>query len=250
MAYDYSFACLYDIFTESVGYSGRADYIIDKLKYYGISNGTVLDVACGTGTLTEFFLKKGFEVVANDISADMLSIAGEKLRKYGKKALLVCQDMRELDLYGTVDAAVCSLDSVNHLLDENDVYDAFCSIGKFIRPDGVFVFDVNSIYKHRNVLSGQTFVYEDEDNAYLVWQNSECDSDDVVEMYLDIFIKDKDGRYSRTVDDVEERAYSVDFLKSCLENAGFQVLGVFGDLKESKPADDEERIYFFAKKIR
>lgn len=248
MAYDYSFASVYDIFTESVNYKVRADYICNMLLNYGISNGTILDVACGTGSLTECFLQKGFEVVANDISADMLSVAGEKLRKYGDKVLLLCQDMCELDLYGTVDAAVCSLDSINHLLEEDDVYSAFSNISKFIRPDGIFVFDINTLYKHRVVLSGQTYVYEDEENSFLVWQNSECGSDDVIEMYLDIFTKDSDGKYIRTVDFIEERAYPTDFFENVLDNAGFEILGVFSDLTAASPCDNDERIYFFARK--
>lgn len=249
MAYDNSFASLYDVFTESVNYSDRADYICKMLSEYGVTEGTVLDVACGTGTLTEYFLQKGFEIVATDISAEMLSVAGEKLRKYGDRVLLLCQDMCELDLYGTVDAAVCSLDAINHLLDKEDIFAAFSSISMFIRPGGVFAFDVNTLYKHRQVLSGQTFVYEEDEESVLVWQNSECDSDDVVAMYIDMFIKDSDGKYIRSTDYIEERAYSVEFLSSALEASGLEILGIFGDASYSAPSDDEERIYFFTRKI-
>lgn len=248
MAYEYSFASVYDAFTQSVDYESRADYICNELKKHGITDGIILDTACGTGTLSELFIKKGFEVIANDISPEMLSIAGEKLRKYDDKAILLCQDMCELDLYGTVDAAVCSLDSINHLLDEDDVIAAFDSIGMFIRPDGIFVFDVNSQYKHRSVLSGQSFVYED-DASFLVWQNTECDDDDIVAMYIDIFSQDSDGRYLRMSDYIEERAYSVEFISSALQQSGFDILGIFGDMTSSYPEDNEERIYFFAKKI-
>ena len=248
MSYEYSFASVYDIFTDEVNYTKRAEYICDLLKNHGIHNGTILDVACGTGSLSECFLKKGFDVVANDISYDMLNIARDKLSSFGDKVLILCQDMCELDLFGTVDAAVCSLDSINHLLCEEDVKDAFYSIGKFIRPDGLFVFDVNSIYKHRCVLSDRTFVYEDEDDTFLVWQNSECDENDTVDMFIDIFTRNKDGKYDRQTDFVAERAYSEEFLKETLEENGFELIGVFGDMTTILPEENEERLYFLAKK--
>ncbi len=248
MAYENSFASVYDVFTGEVNYEDRAEYILELLKSNGITEGTILDVACGTGSLTEQFLKKGFEVVANDISFDMLNIAREKLSSYGEKVILLCQDMCELDLFGTVDAAVCSLDSINHLIYEEDVEAAFDSIGMFIRPEGLFVFDVNSVYKHRSVLSDKTFVYEDEDDTFLTWQNSECDEEDVVEMYIDIFSKNENGMYSRQTDFITERAYSEDFLRKTLENSGFRVIGVYGDMTTLSPAENEERLYFLAQR--
>lgn len=248
MAYENSFASVYDVFTGEVNYKERAEYILGLLKANGITEGTILDVACGTGSLSAQFLKKGFEVVANDISCDMLNIAREKLSSYGDKVILLCQDMCELDLFGTVDAAVCSLDSVNHLIYEEDVETAFDSIGMFIRPGGLFVFDVNSVYKHREVLSDKTFVYEDEEDTFLTWQNSECDDEDVVEMYIDIFSKNEDGLYARQTDFITERAYSEDFLRNTLENNGFRVIGVYGDMTTLPPEKNEERLYFLAQR--
>lgn len=248
MAYENGFASVYDVFTGEVNYEDRAEYILSLLKDNGIAEGSILDVACGTGSLSEQFLKKGFEVVANDISCEMLNIAREKLSVYGDKVLLLCQDMCELDLFGTVDAAVCSLDSINHLIYEEDVDAAFYSIGMFIRPGGLFVFDVNSVYKHKHVLSDKTFVYEDCEDTFLCWQNSECDEENVVEMYIDIFSKNENGTYSRQTDFIAERAYSVDFLKKALENNGFEVLGVYGDMTTLLPKENEERLYFLAVK--
>ena len=229
MAYDNSFASLYDVFTESVNYSDRADYICKMLSEYGVTEGTVLDVACGTGTLTEYFLQKGFEIVATDISAEMLSVAGEKLRKYGDRVLLLCQDMCELDLYGTVDAAVCSLDAINHLLDKEDIFAAFSSISMFIRPGGVFAFDVNTVYKHQEVLANNCFVYENK-NTFCAWQNS-LDKDGVtVDISLDFFDKtENDGLYCRYSSDFSERAYEIEDLKKWLSDAGFEVKAVFDE---------------------
>lgn len=248
MSYEDCFATVYDVFTDGVDYKTRAEYICNGLARNGITDGTILDVACGTGSLSEQFLKRGFEVVGTDISVNMLGIAKEKLSVYADKVLLLCQDMCELDLYGTVDAAVCSLDSINHLTEEEDVLAAFDSIGLFIRPGGVFCFDVNTVYKHTDILSDKTFVYEDDNNTFLVWQNSECDDTNTVEMYIDIFTEDKNGKYDRQTDFIVERAYEREFLEKALEKSGFTVLGVFGDMKDTAPDINEERIYFFAKK--
>lgn len=248
MSYEDCFATVYDVFTDGVDYKTRAEYICKGLALNGITDGTILDVACGTGSLSEQFLKRGFEVVGTDISVNMLGIAKEKLSVYADKVLLLCQDMCELDLYGTVDAAVCSLDSINHLTEEEDVQAAFDSIGLFIRPGGVFCFDVNTVYKHTDILSDKTFVYEDDNNTFLVWQNSECDDTNTVEMYIDIFTEDKNGKYDRQTDFIVERAYEREFLEKALEKSGFTVLGVFGDMKDTSPDINEERIYFFAKK--
>lgn len=248
MAYENSFASVYDVFTDGVNYAERTEYICSLMLKNGISEGTLLDVACGTGSFSKKFLEKGFEVVANDISCEMLNIARQKLSSFGDRVLLLCQDMCELDLFGTVDAAICNLDSVNHLIEEEDVEAAFRSIGTFVRPDGLFIFDVNTVYKHQYVLSGQTFVYEDEEDTFLVWQNNECDEDCVVEMFVDIFSKDSDGRYIRNTDYIVERAYSREFIVNTLQKSGFELIGVYGDCTYTDPENDEERVYFLARK--
>lgn len=243
MSYEQSFASVYDIFTESVDYKKRADYICSLMSQTGIRSGDLLDVACGTGSLSYEFLKKGFEVTAVDISPDMLSVAREKLSSFGDKVLLLCQDMCELDLYGTVDAAVCSLDSLNHLLTENDISIAIKRISLFLRPGGVFVFDVNTLYKHQNILSDRSFIYED-DNNFLAWQNSECDNEGTVDIMLDIFSLKADGSYERSSEDFSERAYSIEFLRNIVENCGLKVLKIYNDMTFDSVKDTDERAYF------
>ncbi|MBE6790508.1 MAG: class I SAM-dependent methyltransferase [Ruminococcaceae bacterium] len=248
MAYNSFFASVYDVFTDGVDYSARADYICSILKNNGIESGIILDAACGTGSISCRLLEKGYDVVANDISVAMLNIAREKLITFGDRAVLVCQDMCELDLFGTVNAAVCCLDSLNHLIEIEELSDAFKSIGTFIEPGGIFIFDVNTLYKHRDVLSDRTFIYEDEDDVFLSWQNSECDLDDVVQMFIDVFTKNEDGTYDRQTDYIIERAYSVETISELLCRNGFEILNVFGDMKTLPPEENEERIYFVAKK--
>lgn len=247
MAYLYPFASVYDKFTENVDYRQRAVYIKELFAQCGVFGGTVLDAACGTGSLTKEFADMGFEAVGADISPDMLAAAREKLSCCGGRVLLICQDIRKLDLYGTVDCAVCALDSVNHLLTKADVEAAFRSIGLFIRPGGAFVFDVNTLFKHKNVLSGSCFVYEN-GSSFLVWQNSECTQNGTVDIMLDIFTQDSSGRYIRSSEDFSERAYSVDFLIGALRGSGFDNIRVFGDLSRQAAAENDERIYFAAVK--
>ena len=247
MAYESGFASVYDRFTDDVEYARRAEYLLGLLKEGGVDKGILLDAACGTGTLTALLCGRGFEIIAADCSPDMLQIAREKLRQADPDALVLCQDMRELDLYGTVDGAVCTLDSVNHLIEIDDVARAFARIGLFIRPGGLFIFDVNTLYKHEAVLSGNTFVYEDED-ALLVWQNSECE-DGAVDYLIDIFTTADGVNYQREQEAFSERAYDLKTLKKLLTECGFAVEGVYGDLTRDAPGEEEERVCFVARKL-
>ena len=247
MAYERGFASVYDRFTDDGEYAKRADYLLNLLRDGGVRSGILLDVACGTGKLTELLCGKGYEIIAADASPEMLRIARGRLSAADPEALLLCQDMRSLDLYGTVDAAVCTLDAVNHLTEEEDVAAAFSSVALFLRPGGLFVFDVNTPYKHREVLSGNTFVYEDEE-AFLVWQNTECDDEGRVDIMIDVFTQAPDGRYHRDSEDFTERAYEPERLRALLEQAGLTVEGIYGDLTRCPPGAGEERIVIVARK--
>lgn len=246
MSYESGFASVYDRFTDDVEYARRAEYLLRLLREGGVTEGILLDAACGTGTLTALLCGKGYEIIAADCSPAMLAIAREKLREADPDALVLCQDMRELDLYGTVDAAVCTLDSVNHLTEPEDVARAFARIGLFIRPGGLFLFDVNTLYKHERILSGATFVYEDED-AFLVWQNSECE-EGTVDYLIDVFTTRDGVTYRREEEAFSERAYELSLLERLLTENGFSVEGVYGDLTTESPAEDEERVCFVARK--
>ncbi len=242
------FASVYDQLTGNVGYAQRADYLFMLLKNEGITAGTLLDLACGTGSLSVELCKKGFEVIGVDGSFEMLSVAREKCAPYGDKILLLCQDMTQLDLFGTIDCVVCSLDSINHLTEEADVYEAFRLVSLFMNQGGIFVFDVNTVHKHKNVLGDNTFIYE-EDDVFCVWQNTYYEEDDSVEIYLDIFTQNNDSTYCRSQEAFTERAYSDEMLTDMLEMAGFCVQGRFAELTTEAPAEDAERVYYVCKKV-
>lgn len=247
MSYDEAFASVYDAFTGNIDYCAEAEFVMTVMNNAGVSGNTVLDVACGTGTLAEMLLERGNEVICVDISQDMLNKARDKLCQYGDRVLLLCQDMCELDLFGTVDCAVCMLDSVNHLNGIDEVKKAFERIFLFLEPGGVFIFDVNTIYKHREILGNNTFVYESAD-SFFVWQNELRPDGKTVDMYIDIFSRCKNGTYTRESDDITETAYDIDTIRTLLENIGFEKTEVYSEDGEKTIRPDEQRLRFTAVK--
>jgi len=249
MSYERGFADVYDKFTENTDLNGRADYICSLLSELGIKEGILLDLACGTGKLSAEFMERGFDVISVDFSYDMLIEARKNLAPYSERALILEQDMRELDLFGTINACVCSLDSINHLTEIEDVQRVFDRVSLFTEPGGAFIFDVNTVFKHREVLGDNTFVYEDESD-FLVWQNSFDEADNSVFMTLDIFSAASDGTYKRFSDEITERAYELKDIEKMLKKSGFTDIRIFGDMTNGAPEINEERVYFAAVKKR
>lgn len=240
------FASVYDLLTENVEYEKRAVYFDSVIKKHGgKQNGVLLDLACGTGSLSEFFENLGYDVIGVDNSEDMLAAAMNKKYEKGSNVQYVCQDMRELELYGNVDVTVCALDSLNHLECFDDVKKVFEKVYKFTQPGGLFVFDMNSIYKHREILGDNVFVF-DTDDVYCVWQNS-CE-ENTVSIYLDFFMPDDDGKYERYCEDFTETAYPVGDVKQALEQTGFEILGIYDEDSFDDVKDDTERYVFAVRK--
>lgn len=242
-----SFSDVYDILTQNVNYPQRAEYIADLLADYGIKGGILLDLACGTGRLSVEMSRRGFEVIGVDASGDMLSIAMNNAYENAVNILFLCQTMQQLDLYGTINACMCTLDSVNHLTVKQDVQTAFDKVSLFTEPGGIFIFDVNTPYKHRNVLADNTFVY-DMDEVYCVWQNTFDKLTDTVQIDLDIFEEIEDGIFERTQESFCERAYEIDELESMLEKSGFETVAVYDELTKTQPKPDSQRVFIIARK--
>lgn len=242
------FSEFYDALTANVSYDTVSQVLSSLLTRYGKSRGLLLDLACGTGSVSVRLAKKGYEVIGVDLSPEMLSEAQNKAYSAGQNILFLCQDMTALDLYGTVDAAVCTLDGLCHLPNEESVFAALQKVSLFMNPGGVFLFDVNSVYKHRAVLGNNTFVY-DTDDVYCVWQNTLLSDGVTVQMDLDFFEPVSDeGDYVRQSERFTERAYPRETLEALLKKAGFTVLDVF-DGYSGKPAHDtSERLLFAVRK--
>lgn len=239
------FAAYYDLLTENVNYKVRSEYISNFFHCYGIESGIILDLACGTGKLCVEFAKLGYDMIGVDLSSEMLSKAGENLAESGAEALLLCQDMKKLDLFGTIKGCYCSLDAINHLDNIDDVKTAFERVSLFTELGGLFVFDVNTLYKHREILADNFFVY-DIDDAYIVWSN-EYEGEGITNITLDIFEKQNDSYY-RCSEQFRERAYSDEELTNALEAAGFEILGRYNDLTLEAPDDKSQRVYYVCKK--
>lgn len=247
MSYE-NFASYYDALQTDVDYAARAEYLTEIFQKYDRLPTLLLDVACGTGGFSCAFAEKGIDVIGADPSPEMLGVAREKFTELGKDALLLCQSAQELDLYGTVDGAICCLDSLNHIIDADEFKRSIARIALFLEPERLFVFDVNTEYKHRRVLSGTTFVTET-DEVFCVWQNSECDEDGIVDISLDFFQEREDGSYERSSEDFSERAYSHEFIEKCITNAGLEIVAVLGDMSFDAPESTEERIYYVTRRV-
>ena len=237
-----SFAEVYDKLTFNVEYEKRAEYIRSLLASNGCENGILLDLACGTGTLSKELASYGYDMILVDSSPEMLSFARERL----PEALILCQSMTELDLYGTINCAVCSLDSINHLLKPCDVKSAFASVSLFMEQGGVFVFDVNTVYKHEKILGNNNFVYETDD-VFCVWQNSYKRKSRTVDISLDIFTSE-DGKYQRHSESFSERAYTLEEITKWLGETGFEVKNIYNDMTYDSPDEESQRVYFTAVK--
>ena len=240
-----AFAEVYDRLTGNIEYSKRAEFIRTLLNRHGVGDGAiVLDLACGTGSLTLELAKYGYDMIGVDNSPMMLCEAQNKAYDSGTNMLFLCQSMPELDLFGTIDAAVCTLDSLNHLDTPEEIEATIEKVGLFMNHGGIFVFDVNTIYKHREILGNNTFVY-DCDDVYCVWQNQLCE-DDSVEISLDIFELD-DGAYFRESEGFREIACPIENYKKWLAKADFEIIDIYDEMTFNPLCDTTERAVFVAR---
>ena len=243
-----AFASVYDLLTDNVDYRQRAEKICSLLCHYGKGSGILLDAGCGTGNFSELFSEKGYDVIGVDLSVDMLCEAQRKKTEKGLDILYLNQDMTDLDLYGTVDCAVCLLDGINHLPGEEALQAAFRSIGFFMEKDGIFIFDVNTEYKHRCVLGDQTFVY-DLPQVYCVWRNQYDSAEMRTDIRLDLFFPEGDG-FIRQREEFSEWFYSDEQIQTGLHNANFEILTCFAEESETTKDKNSQRQYYVCRKTK
>lgn len=245
MSYDV-FSGFYDRLTDNVEYEKRADYFCRLLSMCDINGGILLDLGCGTGSMSVKMAEKGFDVIGVDISIGMLGIAQQKMYESGRQILFLNQAMQDIDLYGTVDCAICVLDGINHLNSSDEVRQTFEKVSLFMNKGGAFAFDVNTIYKHKNVLADNAFIYEFDD-LFCAWQNNYNEEDNSVDITLDFF-EEEDGIYYRSGENFSEQAYELEEISCWLEDAGFEIIGIYDDLTTNPVKPDSERAVFLAKK--
>lgn len=241
------FAYVYDRLMSDVDYNKRTEYLLRLFEKYGKKPTLLLDLACGTGGFSIPMAKKGIEVIGVDMSEDMLCLARENSINADTSILFLCQKAEELDLYGTVDGAICCLDSLNHITDINLLKKAIEKVSLFLEKDCLFIFDLNTQYKHKYVLADNTFIIE-EDNIYCIWQNKYNESLNSTNITLDFFVKNCDNSYSRSGEDFFERAYSKEEIEAILKDCGLELLAVFDDMTENPLTESSERAIFVTKK--
>ena len=241
MAYN-EFAYFYDEFNGEADYDALYAHIRAELQAHGIQDGILADLGCGTGELTLMLTQAGYDMIGIDQSEEMLCVVRDKAEQLGLsgRLLLLRQDLLKLDLYGTVDAAICCLDSLNYLTSPADVQRTFQRLHLFIAPGGELVFDVNTLDKFQS-LDGQVFLDETEE-SYCVWRTEFRRN--ICSYWVDLFRKGTDGRYRRDTELHRQRYYAPEELAGWLREAGFGNIRVYGDCRLRRPKDGEQRIYF------
>lgn len=240
------FSNFYDKLTADVDYKNRTDYLIALFKKYGHMPTLLLDVGCGTGNFSLEFARRGIDVIAVDPSSEMLSVATDKAKRENLSVLFLNQSGEDMDLYGTVDGAICCLDTVNHITDKRTLQRFFNRISLFLEAGKLFIFDVNTEYKHKNVLADNSFVFEN-DKCLCVWQNFYDKKSKITDITLDFFVE-HNGAYERSSECFSERVYDNNTLTLMLEKAGFQLVKIFEENTFKKPQINSQRIVFVVRK--
>ena len=269
-------AGVYDRINSGVDYADWAEYVELLFDRYLKSRPElVLDLACGTGRMTLEMSARGYDMIGVDLSEEMLAKACDamydmidegKLPSEGRRPLFLCQDMSGFELYGTVGAALCCLDSLNYLTGEGELFKTFKTVHNYLDPDGLFIFDMNTPYKFESVYGENAYVYEldeggEQPKSFCVWQNFYDKDSRLCDFFLTLFEEGSDGRYARSDEEQCERCYSFDEIKGALTESGFELLQVSDGYKEGgaeKSAEpspdalpaDTERWYFAARCIK
>lgn len=243
-----NFALLYDKLMLDVDYKKRTEYVLSLFCEYDRKPTLMLDLCCGTGSFSTEFAEKGIDVIGVDVSNEMLMSAREKANDKSLDILYLCQDATELDLYGTVDGAVCLMDSLNHITDYENFCTAIKKVSLFLEKDRLFIFDVNTEYKAEKILSNNTFVSE-ENGVFLSWQNTYDEKTKTNEIFLDFFTENNDGTYNRLSENITERAFTETEIENALKQAGLKLENRLDDMKKTPPTDKSQRVFYVARKL-
>ncbi len=244
-----NFSYYYDRLIYDVNYQKNANYYDEIISKFSKGKGILLDLACGTGSLSFEMAKRGYDVIGVDLSQDMLGIAIEKKYENSLPVQFICQDMTKLDLYGTIDVTLCTLDSLNHLKDKHNLEKAIKKVSLFTEKNGLFIFDMNTPYKHKKILTNNTFTYETAD-VFCVWENEFLVSDDnKIDISLTFFEKNGDV-YKRYDEYFSEIAFENDIIIEILVNSGFEIITCFDGFTWDSPTEKSERITYVARKVK
>lgn len=253
------FAYVYDEFMDATPYEEWCELIVQLIEKYGVSKperGTtdaldseknlVLDLGCGTGTLTELLYQKGYDMIGVDNSESMLNVAMDKRVQTGDEILYLLQDMRELELYSTVGTVVSVCDSVNYILEEDELREVFSLVNNYLYPGGIFIFDFNTDYKYREVI-GDTTIAENREDCSFIWENY-YDEEEAINQYdLTIFVQEEEDIFRRFTETHFQRGYTVEQMRALVEQAGMTILEMMDADTHSTVTPESERVYIVAR---
>ena len=242
-----SFASVYDTFMDNIPYEEWAEYLIGLLNEYGIHDGLVLDLGCGTGNMTELLASRGFDMIGVDNAEEMLDIAMEKRMVSGHDILYLLQDMREFELYGTVKAIVSTCDSINYITEEEDLLKVFRLANNYLDPKGFFIFDFNTVYKYQEILGDQT-IAEDREDCSFIWNNNYYEDEKINEYELSLFIKEQDSELYRKYQETHfQKAYELETIRGLVQQSGLEYITAYDAFTREQPTEQSERIYVIAR---
>ena len=269
------FAYVYDELMDSTPYEQWCERVVSLIRTYGISRpqqrcgkegkpdislqmpiteedmltserNLVVDLGCGTGTLTELMYQKGFDMIGIDCSEDMLNVAIEKSGKTGHEILYLLQDMRELELYSTVGTVVSVCDSLNYILEEEELLDTFRLVNTYLFPGGIFIFDFNTVYKYEQVI-GDATIAENREDCSFIWENYYHPTEEINEYDLTVFIQEEGEHFRKFTETHYQRGYTVEQMTTLLEEAGMKVLLVKDSDTEGSVTETTQRVYMVAR---
>ena len=241
-----SFAEVYDTFMDNVPYEEWADYLEERLKEYGVKDGLVLELGCGTGSMTELLAEKGYDMIGVDYSEDMLEIAMEKRIESGHDILYLLQNMQEFELYGTVKAVVSVCDSVNYITEKAELEEVFRLVNNYLDPQGIFIFDFNTEYKYREILGNQV-IAEDREECSFIWENYYDHTSMINEYELTLFVQEEDDLYRKYQESHFQKAYTLRDIRSMIEASGLKFVTAYDAYTQKAPMHNSERITVIAR---
>ena len=241
-----AFASVYDIFMEQVEYDQWMNHIHAIWEKFGLQPKTVIDLGCGTGSIALPLAKEGYDVIGVDLSPEMLTEDDHKAMEEGVSVRFACQDMTELELGEEADCILSLCDSMNYLTEDGQLEDAFKSIAQHMKQESLFLFDLNTEYKFKDVLGQNVFGSAEEHAAY-IWENDYDEEEKINEYYVSFFIENEDGLYERIEEFHYERAYSMEEIEEGLQAAGMELVEVYDGYSFDAPRAESERLLFAAR---
>ena len=236
-----SFARVYDLFMDNIPYEEWGEYLHGLLLDFGVKDGLVLELGCGTGSMTELLAGWGYDMIGVDNSVEMLEIAQEKKAQSGHDILYLLQDMREFELYGTVGAVVSVCDSMNYITEEEDLLQVFKLVNNYLDPGGVFLFDMNTIYKYRDML-GDTVIAENREESSFIWENWYDEEERINEYEITFFVREEKELFRRFTEIHYQRGYTLEEMKRFAGEAGLLYVAAYDGYSGRVAGADSERI--------